>query len=958
MKDESKKNDALTAEGAETERASSRRELLTSLGAKSALVFGVGAAIAACADDVDDDDVVTEECPDDTVQFDDVIVGDTVDGTMTDYSPVTGEERTAIPSACWQCVCRDGIICYVEDGRLAKIEGNPRAQKTRGKICAKGQGGIGQVYDPDRLLFPMRRVAGTARGDHQWERISWDDALTELTAKMAEARAADPKYFMFHYGRMKGSSSKLAKSYFLPAFGSKSYAGHTAICESNKWTSQELVWGKHYDVNDVINSSVIVNFGSNPLAAHTSHIPFATRLSEAIHEGAETYTFDVRLSETAAKSTKWLPIKPGTDLAVVLAMTYHIVTNDLAPQAGIDFINDWSNVDPLGFDSKFERLRDLLENPADYISACRDADPDMIDYWDPDDQPAGGFTPAWAEGLSGVSAADIEMVAEAYAAGSPGSTIISYRGAVMHFNGTVTENAVQMLEGLCGNIDREGGRVHGVGASWSYSSTFPKPSNDTTGLSVQNDDAYVAPSHHASHQVLKEIRAAAPEDRPMVYLVYCYTPAYANGDMQDNIDVLKDESLIPYIVVSDVAYTEAAMYADLILPDATYLERWDWEDMVSYDMVPEFYIRQPVISPLGEVRNMQDVLIDLAGRLSEGGDDPLEDVAAVGSMENFVEAACNDTEDVDNAGTSAGYANGFDFMTAEGAWHDPSAEPKYGEYDNVVDVDLTDPETVDDEDEDDYVFMDEEGIVWECTKAEFNDGYRNTSKSYKHYVGQVIDDSGTVYEGFAPDKINKSGFFELQSVIMEMGHYPGLPVWMRIPEHDEMGADELILTTFKLATQIHSRSQNCKYLSELDHSEGAWINASTAASLGIADGDEITITRTAELINDKDMIVTEGTARSSITVTAKVVQGIHPKVIAVSHHFDHWAYGRYATAGEETHPLGDDADYTDHGANDVDKDEIWWNSKGFRPNWIMPNAGDPIGGGLRFMDTVVSVSPA
>ena len=955
MTDIRNKSDAEIPEAAEAERSSSRRELLAALGARSALVLGAG-VIVGCASD-DDDDIV-EECPDDTVQFDDVIVGDVVDGTMKDYSPTTGQERTMIPSACWQCVSRDGIVCFVEDGRLAKIEGNPNAQKTLGKICAKGQGGIGQVYDPDRLLFPMRRVAGTTRGDHQWERISWDDALEELTEKLSEARAVDPKYLMLHYGRMKGSSSKIAKTYFLTAFGSKSYAGHTAICESNKWTSQELVWGAHYDVNDVSNSEVIVNFGSNPLAAHTSHIPFATRLSEAVHSGAEMYTFDVRLSETAAKSTKWLPVKPGTDLAVVLAIAYHIVTNDLAPQDGIDFINDWTNIDPLGFDSRYERLHDLLENPRAYIQDAKAADAEMNSYWDPNDQPAGGYTPAWAEGISGVPAADIEMVAEAYAAGSPGSTVISYRGAVMHFNGTVTENAVQMLEGLCGNIDREGGRVHAVGASWSYSTTYPKPSASTTGLSVQNDEAYVAPTHHASHQVLKEIRAADPEDRPMVYLVYCYTPAYANGDMQDNIDVLKDQSLIPYIVVSDVAYTEAAMYADLLLPDATYLERWDWEDMFSYDMVPEFYIRQPVVTPLGEVRNLQDVLIDLASRISAGGDDPLEDVAAVGSMENFVEAACNDTDEVNAAGQEAGYADGFEFMKAEGAWHDPDASPQYGEYDEVVDVDLTDPDTIEDDDPDDYIFMDDEGIVWECSKAEFLDGYRNTSSAYKQYVGQVIDESETVYQGFTPDKTNKSGFFELQSVILEMGHYPGLPVWMPIPEHEAMSADELILTTFKLPTQIHSRSQNCKYLSELDHSEGAWLNAATAASLGVADGDEIKITRTAELINDKNFAVTEGTAVSSITATVKVVQGIHPKVVAVSHHFDHWAYGRYATAGEVTHPLDDDPDYEEHGANDVDKDEIWWSEKGFRGNWILPNAGDPIGGGLRFMDTVVRVELA
>jgi len=381
--------------------------------------------------------------------------------------------------------------------------------------------------------------------------------------------------------------------------------------------------------------------------------------------------------------------------------------------------------------------------------------------------------------------------------------------------------------------------------------------------------------------------------------------------------------------------------------------------MASFDLVPEFYIRQPVIAPLGEATNFQDTLIELAGMLSDGADDPLEAVAAVGSMENFVKAACNDTEEVNAAGVAAGYSSGFEFMKAEGAWHDPDADPKYGSYDEVIDPgEITDPDTVADDDPDDYVWKDDEGIVWEGTKAEFLDGYRNTKSAYKAYVGQDIDDSGTIYAGFAPDKINKSGFFELQSRVLEAGHFPGLPVWLAVPEHASLGSDELILTTFKMPSQIHSRSQNCKYLSELDHAEPAWINASTAASLGIEDGDEIKITRSGELINGADPGVTVGTAKSSITVTAKVVEGIHPKVIAISHHFGHWAYGRYATAGDMTHPLEDDQDIVDHGANDPDKDEIWWDNAGYRPNWLIPNAGEPIGGGQRVFDTVVRVEPA
>ncbi|MFQ5808760.1 MAG: molybdopterin-dependent oxidoreductase, partial [Armatimonadota bacterium] len=164
-----------------------------------------------------------------------------------DFSPDTGRERRAIPSACWQCVARDGIVGFVEDGRLVKIEGNPKLPRTNGRICAKGQAGVNQVYDPDRLLYPMKRVG--ARGAGKWRRISWDEALGEICGRLKQLQdAGTPEKFMFHYGRMKASSSKIVKSYFLTGFGTKTVGNHTAICEGAKWTAQELTWGSHYDV--------------------------------------------------------------------------------------------------------------------------------------------------------------------------------------------------------------------------------------------------------------------------------------------------------------------------------------------------------------------------------------------------------------------------------------------------------------------------------------------------------------------------------------------------------------------------------------------------------------------------------------------------------------------------------------------------------------------------------------
>jgi anaerobic selenocysteine-containing dehydrogenase len=84
-----------------------------------------------------------------------------------DFSPTTGVERKRVASACWQCVARDGIIGYVEDGRITHLEGNPDLPRTNGKLCARGQGGVGQVYNPDRILYPMKRVG--KRGEGKWK---------------------------------------------------------------------------------------------------------------------------------------------------------------------------------------------------------------------------------------------------------------------------------------------------------------------------------------------------------------------------------------------------------------------------------------------------------------------------------------------------------------------------------------------------------------------------------------------------------------------------------------------------------------------------------------------------------------------------------------------------------------------------------------------------------------------
>jgi anaerobic selenocysteine-containing dehydrogenase len=539
-----------------------------------------------------------------------------------------------------------------------------------------------------------------------------------------------------------------------------------------------------------------------------------------------------------------VPIKPGTDGAVALAMCREVMNAGLYDKEFFKFIKATANHN----DSTEKKVAALKAHLAQY-------------------------TPEWAEKISGVPAAKIKSLALEFGQTKP-ACMVSYRGAVAHYNGNDTERAIH-----------------------------------TSGF--KGASAY--PSHGASHQVLKMIKDGSA-GRPDVYMWYCYTPVYANGECQENIDILKDESLIPYTVCVNAYYDESAAVADIILPNPSYLEWWDWEDMVSPTQVPEYYIRQPFVKPLGESRDFKDVVCDLANRMGF----PL----GFNSAEEFVKMSCEMTPGVKEAG-------GFAYMKQHGVWHDPKAKPKYFGYKKEVKADDLKKEGV---------IMDEAtGTYWNWKKAKLKSeaearekGYTKTKNAYKGYVGQDI--GGKAYKGWKPDKLNKSGYFELYSELLKIKNFPALPTYVPIPEHEKMGSGDLILTTYKVAVQIHSRSANCKWLTEIYHDNPAQINPLSAKALGIKTGDSIKVTSPI----------------GSITTTANVTAGIVPGVVAISHHLGHWEYGRYASGKKVPVGAGDDPDLKlKH-----------WDKYGVHPNWIIPNKPDPINGQQAWMDTVVKVTKA
>jgi len=801
-----------------------------------------------------------------------------------DYSHLSGTLHEVVPSICGQCPSHCAILGYLDAGKLVKIEGNPNSIRNQGKVCAKGQAGAAKVYDPDRILTPLKRTG--ARGQGQWRKISWSEALDDLGGRLKKLRDdGTPEKFVFHHGWIPLSAEKLIDDVFLATYGTASIIKQTCQGQSARWTAHELTWGSTVDNWDIDKAQYILNFGSNVLETHTNFVSLAKRLARStVDDGLKMVTFDVRLSNTAAYSDLWLPVKPGTDLAVVLAMCNVVMNENLYLGAGEKFI-DFCLVSD-----------DSSALPADKIAILKKH---LSDY-----------TPEWAEEISGVEAGKIRDIARDFASNKP-ACVISSRGAGGHFNGVETERAIQMLAAITGNIDNPGGRCQGAVPGWLFP-RGPKEKPKPAILSfIEDKEASALPGIGAGHSILKRIKESG--ERPGVYMWYHHNPAYANANTQETIDVLKDESLLPFTVAVTPFYDETAALADLILPDTTYLERFDIEQGVSANQVAEYALRQPFVAAQGEARDFKDVCLELAERMGF----PL----GFKSSEDFIKKACKLTPLVKKK------ARGFRGMKKRGVWHDKKAAPVYYAYRQRLDNKTLAA---------DGVLLDEKtGVYWNWkiagveseAKAEAV-GYLDTAHASKGYVGQRV--GYAAYAGFKPGALNKTGHFELYSPILAAMGLPALPTYVAIPAHAAMSEDQLILTTFKVNVQALSNTGNSGWLNEIHHDNPVWLNPVTASARGISDGDAVSIE----------------SHTGKVAATAMVTPTVAPGVVAVSTHLGRWQGGRYAS-GKRAPFAFDDAQHDQH---------QWWQAGGTHANWIIPDNPEPVSGQQCWMDTVVTVA--
>lgn len=842
------------------------------------------------------------------------------------------KDTEKIPGMCQLCSTVCGIVGHVKDGRLLKIEGNPNDPNSRGKLCARGHAGLNHLYHPERLLYPLRRVG--ARGEGKWKRISWDEALGEIADRLKAVReSGHPEEFAFHQGRQR---SKDAIKRFLDAFGTSTQLSHRALCSGNRRAANlTALWESDWDLNDVENSRYILNFGSNAFEAHQGHVPFAQRIQNGRFEnGAKLVTFDVRMSNTAGRSDEWFAPFPGTDGAVALAMGHTILMENLHDA---DFVNTWINV-------TLEELRDHMKQ----------------------------YTPEWAAEVSGIAADDIRRIAREFAAAAPACTTMCNRGSSAHLNGYYNDRAINMLNALVGSVGKKGGWCWSPWSGVDPDFKPPKGPSSAKTWSVLED-----PPEYPLANVWRRMRVGE-----IVYLYLLQERAKLQMYMTYNLDspltwpeesltqeVMCDEDKIAFHVCINCFYNETAHYADIVLPWTTYLERWDLDARGAYNLRPYVGVRTPMVKPLGESRDIRDFFPDLARRIGGG----MEKAYEYGSTEDYMREWASKVPE--NAETGKA---GLDRLLEEGTYENTDREPFYDPF--LQELTAAEMEGAEVDPETGSISKAGAGIGIRINGKNVR-GFKTPSRKFEirslfvNRIAKNLDCSDLISASGSKASNRPASHEGNDSVVTEM------PTWFQPEELTSLAGDELVMTSFKWNVHNHGRTMNLKWLAEIVHSNPAWMNPETAARLGLKDGDwiEMTSFQSEHLVKtashlDHSGEIDAGSGRrivSQMRVPIVTMQGLHPKVIAMSNSCGHSQYTNVAKAdpgrSDGDKILGmDTAGYRDPDwernmwwADESNNDPETWKQNtgnGWNQNRLMPIAPDAITGQQSFHDTIVRIS--
>lgn len=486
-------------------------------------------------------------------------------------------DMKTVISACGVCSPACGIQARVKDGVLEFLEGLPGDAHGNGRLCGKGAAGAGFLYDPDRLKYPMKRTNPTKGFDVDpgFVRITWQEALDTIAAKIA------------HYKTNFGAESLMFVTLPLPdiwlrfmkSIGVVNRIDHRDECFQTDMVIQKYTTGGKTWCNDFANSKYILLFGWDILAK--AKLVYANGILDARDNGAKVVHFSPTYTATSRASSEWHNIRPGSDLAVALAMINVIVSENLYNK---DFVDSYTNF-------------------AQYESQIRTH--------------FSEYTPAWAEQLSDVPAADIIRIAREFA-GSGASIAPAHKKTLCanYNNGTQLVHAISILNILAGTVDRPGGRyfarthtVPGVDA------IYPPPAYPAaTGRRVDGRDKL--PHAAGVDAGLFSTTADGMLNKFPGMIKFAMFRDYTTLAFPNPPSMEKAMQSVEFSVVYDFLPTDTASLADIVLPGTVNFETSDIMVRDYNAKYPQSVARSTVVPPAFEIKSIGYVAMELGKRLA------------------------------------------------------------------------------------------------------------------------------------------------------------------------------------------------------------------------------------------------------------------------------------------------------------------------------------------------------
>lgn len=814
---------------------------------------------------------------------------------------------TIVPTTCFNCESACGLTAYVdkEKGEIRKFEGNPFHPGSRGRNCAKGPATINQITDPDRILYPLKRTG--KRGEGQWERVSWDEALEDIAAKIRKAlQEGRNNEIAYHVGRPghEGYANRVLQSW-----GIDGHNSHTNICSSGARFGYNLWYGYDRPSPDHANAKFILLISAHLESGHYFN-PHAQRIIEGKMKGAKLATMDPRLSNTASMSDYWMPTYPGTEAAVLLAMAKVILDEGLFNR---HYLENWVNWQeyltkmhpdtPLVFQNFIEKMK------AEYAE----------------------YTPEFAEKESGVKADVIREVAiKIGEAGERFSTHTWRSAASGNLGGWCVSRCLHFLNVLTGSVGTVGGTSPN---EWSkFKPQFhdvPPAQKFWNELHFPNEYplSFFEMSFLLPH-FLKEGRGKMD-----VYFSRVFNPVWTYPDGFTWMEAFLDEKLFGTHIALTPTWNETAFFADYVLPMGHSAER---HDLNSYATHSGKWIafRQPVLREAarragkhteftyetnpGEVWEEDEFWIELSWRIDPDGSlgirehfmSPYREGQKI-NIDEYYQYIFEHTPNLPEAAKAEGLTE-LGYMKKYGAFEVESHTYKKNE------IQISQKEL------DGAEFDENNGV------------YRKAGKN----IAVVVD--GKACAGF-PTPSMKNEFFSQTMIDWKWPEY-SIPTYIKSHIHldnlDKEKGEYVLVPTFRLPMLIHSRSGNAKWLMEIANRNPIWMHPKDAARWGFRTGDIVKLNTDIGYFIDK----------------VWVTEGMKPGVVACSHHLGRWRReqdkgNRWATNtvkiendGKGGWRMNTKSGIKPFESSDSDSKRIFWVDGGVHQNITHAVHPDPISG--------------